>query len=343
MRQAWSRPLCLAGLVLAMLACSPAAPLRDACAHAQSSPSSEALAAARALYDGSRFTEAHAQLSDALASRAITGADVRAARELMARCLVRSGNRLEAKEAFKGVLRQFPGYRPDAATVPPDEQEVFRLALREVTAEQIEAGERAPASLGFSFGTGKGENTDMAEIAVAGGGSEEYDNKNQFGGSVRFPLRPRTSLEVEMQRFRATNVDGNAPPNDVRYELTALPFSVSVYQAFFSGQRLRVNGFAGGGLLLTAISKIEFGDFGGAPLTVSGQKNGTYLHGGLEGEFLVIPKLSLTGRAMLRSAKATGVLDDFTFDAYGIATLQDREIDFSGFAATVGLRAYIGY
>jgi hypothetical protein len=35
---------------------------------------------------------------------------------------VKTGNRVEAKEAFKFVLRQEPGWRPDATTVPPDEQ-----------------------------------------------------------------------------------------------------------------------------------------------------------------------------------------------------------------------------
>lgn len=343
MRQAWSRHVSIASLALMALTISPVAPVQGGVAYAQVSGSSEALAAARALYQESRFEEALTQVRDALASRLITGRDVQPARELMARCLVRSGNRLEAKEAFKGVLRQFPGYRPDQATVPPDEREVFDLALREVTAEQIQAGDRVPASLGFTLGTGKGDNEDMAEIVVAGGGEDKFDNKSQFGGSVRFPLRSRTSIELELQRFRATNVDGNTPPNDTRFEVSALPLSISIYQAIFSGQRLRAYAFVGGGPLLTAISKIEFGDFGGSPLNVSGQKNGTYLHAGLEGEVLVLPKLSLSARVLGRSAKAKGVLDDFTFDAYGVATLKDREIDFSGISATIGLRAYIGY
>ncbi len=343
MRHAWSRCVSIASLVLLTLAMSPAASVQSGVALAQVSSSSETLAAARALYDESRFAEALTQLRAALASGGISGRDVRSARELIARCLVRAGNRVEAKEAFKGVLRQFTGYRPDNATVPPDEQEVFQMALREVTAEEVQAGERAPASLGFSFGTGKGDNEDMGEIVVAGGGEKKFDNKNQFGGSVRFPLRPRTSIELELQRFRATNVDGNAPPNDTRYEMSALPLSISLYQAIFTGQRFRMYAFAGGGPLLTGIAKIEFGDFGGSPLNVSGQKNGSYFHGGFETELMMTQKLSLSGRFMGRSAKASGLLDDFSFDAYGVATLKGREIDFSGFAATIGLRAYIGY
>lgn len=302
-----------------------------------------ALEEAQKLYDGAQFNDAIAKIRAALSAGEVTGADAVAARALMARCLVKAGNRVEAKQAFKFVLRQQPGFKLDAATAGPDEQEVFALAQKEITAEQIEAGSRIPASLSFSFGSGPGDNEDMAEIAVAGGGKDKYDVKPQIGGSVRFPIAERWSLELELQRLRATDVDGNAPPNDARYEITAYPLSLSAYYTAWSSKWLRMNLFAGGGLLSSAISAIEFGDFGGTPLTVSGQKNGKYVHGGLEAELLLHPRLALAGRVLGRSATAEDVLDEFGFDAYGVASLKNRKIDFSGFAATLGLRAYIGY
>lgn len=327
--------LVLAALTLALAA----APLAGTSTAWAASP---ALEEAQALYDGAKFTDAVARIREALASGQLAGNDAIAARALMARCLVKSGNRLEAKQAFKFVLRQQPGWRPDAS-VGPDEREVFELAQRELTAEQIEAGKRIPASLSFNMGSGSGDNEDMAEIAVAGGGADKYDVKPQIGGSVRFPVARQLSLELEMQRLRATNVDGNAPPNDVRFELTAYPVSLSLIYTAYTQRWFRANLFAGGGLLSSAISKIEFGDFSGTPLTVSGQKNGSYFHGGAEAEILLHPRVALTGRVMGRSAKADKVLDEFDFDAYGIATLKNRTIDFSGIAATFGLRAYIGY
>ena len=146
-----------------------------------------------------------------------------------------------------------------------------------------------------------------------------------------------------MQRLRATNQDANTPPNEARYEVTAYPLSLSLIHSTYSTRFVRLNLFAGGGLLSSAISAIEFGNLGGAALTVSGQKNGSYFHGGLETEILVHPRVAITGRVMERAAKADKVLDEFSFLAYGVASLKDRTVDFSGFSASIGLRAYIGY
>ncbi|MEQ1834274.1 MAG: hypothetical protein ABL977_14595 [Candidatus Eisenbacteria bacterium] len=302
-----------------------------------------AVTEAQALYDGAKFTDAITLLRSALSGGQLAGADAIAARGLLARCLVKSGKRIEAKQAFKFILRQQSGWRLDETTAGPDEQEVFQLAQKEITAEQIESGHRIPASLSFSYGRGAGENKDMAEIAVAGGGSKEYDSKPQLGGAVRFPIAQRFSLELEMQRLRATNQDANVPPNEARYEVTAYPLSLSLIHSTYSTRFVRLNLFAGGGLLSSAISAIEFGNLGGAALTVSGQKNGSYFHGGLETEILVHPRLAITGRVLERAAKADKVLDEFSFLAYGSASLKDRTVDFSGFSASIGLRAYIGY
>ena len=110
---------------------------------AQTSPVQEA----QSLYEQAQFDQAITLLRDALSTGRVTGGQALAAREMIARCLARSGNRLEAKEAFKGLLHLNPSYRPAAGTVPPDEIEVFQLALDEFHAEQIEAGNRVPASL----------------------------------------------------------------------------------------------------------------------------------------------------------------------------------------------------
>ena len=330
--------LALAALTLALVA----APMLRAPA-AWAAAQAPALQEAQKLYDAAQFNEAIAKIRDALSTGQLTGNDAIAARALQARCQVKTGNRLEAKEGFKFVLRQEPGYKLDANSAGPDEQEVFQLAKSELTAEQLEAGKRIPASLSFSYGRGAGDNKDMAEIAVAGGGSDKYDDKPQFGGSVRFPVTKSLMLDLELQRLRATNVDGNAPPNEVKYTVTGYPLSVSLYWSAYNKRMFRLYAFGGGGLLSSAMSSIEFGSFGGTPITVSGQKNGSYFHGGLELEAALHRRIALTGRVMERYAKANGVLDDYTFAAYGIASLKDRSIDFSGFAATIGLRAYIGY
>jgi hypothetical protein len=166
--------------------------------------------------------------------------------------------------------------------------------------------------------------------------------KPQIGGAVRFPVSQNWSVEFELQRLRATNKDAIAPPSTAFYEITAYPLSLSLYRSMWSNRWLRVNAFAGAGILSSAISKIDL-KFGAVPLTVSGQTNGSYLHAGLESEVLMGRRLALTGRVLGRSAKASDVLDEFGFDAYGSASLKNREIDFNGVAMTLGLRAYIGY
>jgi hypothetical protein len=326
--------LVLAALTLALVA-APVAGTSTAWA------ASPALEEAQSLYDGAKFNDAVARIRTALSAGEVSGAEAIAARALMARCLVKAGNRLEAKQAFKFVLRQQPGWRPDAS-VGPDEREVFELAQRELTAEQIEAGKRIPASISFNFGSGDGDNEDMAEVATPGGGEEKYDVKPQIGGAVRFPVTRTLSLELEMQRLRATNVAGTAP-NDTRFEITAYPISVSLFYTAYTQRWVRANLFAGGGILSSAISKIEFNDFGGTALNVSGQKNGSYFHGGAEAELLLHPRVAIAGRVMGRAAKAEKVWDEFDFLAWGVASMKNRTIDFSGFSATLGLRAYIGY
>jgi hypothetical protein len=326
----------LAAALLAMVVSASVLPAQRA--HAQASPVQEA----QSLYGEARFDEAITKLRDALSTGRVTGADAVAARELLARCLVRTGNRIEAKEAFKGQLRAHPTYRPESGSMPPDEFEVYELARREYEAEQIEAGERVPASLSLHYGIGGGANEDLAEVAVAGGGEDQYDVDPSFGGAVRFPVRPRWSLEIEMQRFRATNADSFPGDNQALYEITAMPLSLSLYYAALANPKWRVNVFGGLGMLLAATSSIRF-DFGTATLSLTDQKNGFYGHAGAEGEYLVHPRFAFFGRVLGRVATATDLYEDTDLEAYGTAQLSGREINFSGFGAHVGVRAYVGY
>lgn len=309
-------------------------------AAAQDSP----LDQARSYYEQAQFDSAITLLRGALSSGRLVGTQSVQARELIARCLVRSGNRVEAKQAFKALLYLNPSYRPASGSMPPDEVEVYRLAREEYNREQIEAGERVPASLSFHYGLlGSGDNDDFAEIVAAGGGDDKYDVDESFGGAVRFPIRPRWSLEIEMQRFRATNADSFPGDNQAKYEITALPLSVSVYYAAITSPKWRVNVFGGLGSLLAATSSIRF-NFGPATLGLSDQKNGFYGHAGLEGEYLVHPRVAGYARVLGRVATASDFFSDSELELYSAnVPLEGREVSFSGFGAHVGLRAYIGY
>lgn len=312
--------------------------------------SSVALAAAPAVeeaqksYDAAKFDDAIAKLREALSTGQVTGSDAVAARALMARCLVKSGNRIEAKQAFKTVLRSDPGFKLDTVSTPPDEVEVFNLAAKEIQAEQIEAGQRIPASLGFIYGVGSGKNKDFAKLQHANGGDSEMEAQPEFGVSVRFPIRPRWSLDLELARFRATGEDSVTGPNKVKFETSAIPMMVSLYYTAMSSEKFHLNVFAGGGPMVASRGSIDL-NFFTVRLQLADEKVGAIFHGGLEGEYMVMPKLSVTGRIEGRSAKATKLFKASELNLYGApeAALADKEVDFSGYGAYIGLRGYIGY
>ena len=302
-----------------------------------------AIEEAQKLYDSAKFGDAVAKLRDALGTGQVTGSDVITARALMARCLVKAGNRLEAKQAFKTVLRADPAWRPDAVMVPPDEMDVFNLALKEINTEQIEAGQRVPASVSFFYGVGSGDNKDFAKLEKAGGGDDKMKSKAEFGGSVRFPLRPRISLDIELSRFRSAGNDSIPAPNNTNFVTSAIPLVASVYWTAIPGSKHRVNLFAGAGPMLASRASIEL-PFFTIRLNLADEKVGAYLHAGAEGEWMLSPKLSLNGRVLGRYAKASGLFSGSTLIPYGGSEkLADRTVNFSGFGAFVALRAYIGY
>lgn len=308
-------------------------------AFAQAAP----LAKAQQQYDAGRFADALTSVQAVLAGGEVTGSDAVAARELLARCQAKTGDAAGAKKTFLQILRQDPQYRLDEVRTPPDEVAVFKLALAAYEAEQATARARIPASISAFMGIGSGKNEDFGEYVAIGGGSKEFDTNPEFGLGVRFPLAPKWSLDLEMTRFRATNEDSVSGAAQSTYELTATSLAVSVVYLIHDSGKFRASVFAGGGPLLNAYAADKFLFIASIPIKVTDTKTGTYFHGGLEGEYLLHPKLSLTGRATFRSAKATGMFEGSEFTQYASGSIGDRDLDFSGYGIALGLRGYIGY
>jgi len=313
-----------------------------------------ALTEAQKLYDAAKFDDAIAKLREALSTGEVTGSDAVEARALMARCMVKADNRVEAKQGFKTVLRSDPGYKLDPVNVPPDEMEVFNLAAKEIQQEQIEAGQRIPASLMFFIGKGPGDNTSLGEVQKFFGGSDKLDPQTEFGGSVRFPIRPRFSLDIELSRLRATGSSDSSAASfvfkDTEYEASGIPLVLSLYWTAIPGQKFRANVFAGAGWLLGATVSMDMHYQNGGldfRFLEGDTKTGSYWHLGGEAEYMVHPKASITGRLLYRSAVAedliphgTGLL---TAIQPSIPLFQNIKVDFSGVAFHIGMRAYIGY
>jgi len=339
----------LAALFATPLLAMPVAAQTDASSTAEKTPLQQAME----MYDTSRFQEAADLLAGAIRSGRVGGDDLNRARELRARCLAKAGRRIESKEAFKSVLRSDPNYRPNPIQVPPDEMEIFNAALKEFQAEQVEAGRRVPASLGLLYGLGQAINQDIVDLASSAGVPEasDFESSEEFGYSVRFPLSPRYSIDFKVLRMRATTQDMLDPAiNDhATYTTTGSPFVATLVWNWLSERKWRVNVLGGVGFM-RGEATVEFlhDHFGRLiPVQIVGTKTGPYLEGGLEGEVLLSPRLAVTGSAAGRYANS-GELDwarpDFLiYEGFPDSKLGGRNVDFSGFAAHVGVRAYIGY
>jgi hypothetical protein len=337
-------------LLIALALTLPAVPLLRATTVWAAAP---ALEEAQKLYDAAKFDDAIAKLREALSTGEVTGSDAVEARALMARCHVKVDNRVEAKQGFKTVLRSDPGYKLDPVTVPPDEMEVFNLAAKEIQQEQIEAGQRIPASLMFFVGTGPGDNTDLGEVQKFFGGSDKLDPQTEFGGSVRFPIRPRWSLDIELSRLLATgesNSSGTSVISDTKYKAAGIPLVVSLYWTVLPGSKFRANAFAGAGWLLGATASMDMHYFQGPydfRFLQGDTKTGSYFHVGGEAEYMFHHKASLTGRILYRSATADNLIPDgtglLTALQPSIPIFKNIKVDFSGVAFHVGVRGYIGY
>jgi hypothetical protein len=327
-------------------------------AWAQSDASQETsrtpLQQAFALYESAQFAAAADLLVQAIRNGTVAGDDMNAARELLARCLVKSGRRLEAKETWKSVLRSDMAYEPDAVKIPPDEMEVFRLAKSEFDSDMLELGRRRPASIGGLLGFGQGVHQDLADLASSSGGplADDFQSNAQFGYSVRFPLRPRWSIDFELSRLRSETADALPATRNAHAEYTAsaIPVVASLYYQANDHPRLHISGFGGVGILPSeATLEFEQTLVSGRliPTQIIGKATGTYLHAGVEVEYHLAPRFAVSGRMLARRADSGELKwprDNFEiYESFPESVLGNRSVDFSGLAANVGVRAYIGY
>jgi hypothetical protein len=309
---------------------------------------------ALALYESAQFAAAADLLVQAIRNGTVAGDDMNAARELLARCLVKSGRRLEAKETWKSVLRSDMAYEPDAVKIPPDEMEVFRLAKSEFDSDMLELGRRRPASIGGVLGFGQAVHQDLVDLASSSGGAsaEDFQSNAQFGYSVRFPLRPRWSVDFELSRLRSETADALPPTRNAHaeYSASAIPVIASLYYQVNDHPRLHISGFGGAGILPSeATLEFEQTLVSGRliPTQIIGKSTGTYLHLGVEVEYHLAPRFAVSGRVLGRRADSGELKwprDNFEiYESYPASVLGNRSVDFSGLAANIGVRAYIGY
>jgi tetratricopeptide (TPR) repeat protein len=345
----------LLALVIASMVAAPV----PATAQARAAAGAEgaAIDRGRALYQEGRFQDAIELLRDAIQNGRLDDDDMARARELLARAMVKAGRTAEAREQFKSLLLRSPLYHPDPVAVPPDELEVFDQAKKEYDAERLEQGLRIPASVGFHFGAGSATNQDVVDFVESQGfRMSDFSEKTEFGGSVRLPIRPRWSVDIELSRLHATAHDDVTTVDHSIYDASALPLVASVVYTVIARTNWRLNGFAGVGPMLVSQIVPQFTHEHTTtllvPVQIVGQSTGRYAGAGVEGEWRIIPRLSIAGRVTGRYANASDFKwKDQTYEIYqNTIALSDaaplsriKSIDFSGIGASIGVRAYIGY
>jgi len=299
-----------------------------------------ALSKASDLYEQGKFREASDLLKVSLDKGQIATGDVQRAKELLARCWVKLGGMVaEAHELFLSMLRQDPSYRPDPIRVPPDEYDVFDRALHDFQAEKLKAEQRIPASIGGFGGWGFPLTSDFTDRAEAFNQSEGtmFDtgkkNAGEFGGSVRLPLRPRWSLDLELSHLEVRTHDSN---ENADFTMNGMPLVASAYYSVLSRPKQRVNAFLGAGPMLSASIGFRFRGEGDPSISATyDPRTGVYIHGGIEGEYLWMKRLAIGGRLLGRYAQTRG--------SNVPQPLDGMRVDFTGFAIHLGARAYIGY
>ena len=118
-----------------------------------------------------------------------------------------------------------------------------------------------PASVSVEFGRGNSTNEELANLALArGGGTVEFDGNTEFGGSVRFPIKPRLSIDLELFRLQATEAD-NLPGTDrehATFTASALPLVANLVWVVRAAPRWRVNAVGGVGLMLVSQAVLQY-------------------------------------------------------------------------------------
>ena len=230
------RPWNRAGAVTSLASVAAAIAVASAAFAATPRPSAPAAPAAAArptpaaatvrsvqFYDQSRFDEAITLLRDLVDREALDDKSRTRALEILARCYVKKGYPVLAKDMFKELLEINPGYRPDPIQVPPDEAALFDRARKEFLTEP-EGSRRTAARAARSA---EAEGPPRAETTVA-----------PMTGRLELRVHPYASFYVD-DTLRATNV------STARVDLAAGEHNVRVVHPAFEPKEWRVRLLSG--------------------------------------------------------------------------------------------------
>jgi hypothetical protein len=188
-------------------------------------------------------------------------------------------------------------------------------------------------SIGGNFGTSitnGGAFNDSLKAAI-GSQYKEISGDWEYGGSLRYGLSNKVSLDVEVNKIKAKSNTPDSPNPDLIASETAVVVPVNLIIGLTQNDSYGFNFVAGVGPMLSAQWKAEQG----TTEIHSNKKTGLYAQGGFEGMYNVSSQFAITARVLGRLAKASDLelSTDPTFKA---------DANMSGVAFSLGLRAFFG-
>ena len=188
-------------------------------------------------------------------------------------------------------------------------------------------------SIGGNFGasiTDGGAFNDSLKAAVGKPPYEDIAGDWDFGGSLRYGISQKASLDLEVNAIKAKG-RSEVSPNFLEASEKGLATSLNLYYALTQNDSHEFNFFIGAGPLIGAKWKLDTN----TGSEESESKTSLYAQAGLEGQYKLSQSFALSARAFGRLAKASDVAwtDDPT---------TKFDLDMSGVAFSVGMRAYFG-
>jgi hypothetical protein len=188
-------------------------------------------------------------------------------------------------------------------------------------------------SIGGNFGTSitdGGAFNDSLKASIGDPPYEDIAGDWDFGGSLRYGISDKASLDLEVNAIKAKGTT-EVPPDKLEATVKGIAMPLNLYYALSSNESFDFNFYIGAGPLLSTKWQLD----ANSTHEESESKTSLFAQAGFEGQYKVAKQFALTARAGGRLAKASDVAwtDDptTTFD-----------VDMSGIAFSVGLRAFLG-
>jgi outer membrane protein W len=188
-------------------------------------------------------------------------------------------------------------------------------------------------SLGANFGLGTYSNGELND-ALNSTGIKEVKDGWEYGGTLRYGLSPKTSLELEGMSMngKSTTTEGTTSL-DVHTKALGLP--VNFLYALSQNETHDFNLLIGAGPMLNTKITTKLEDTGSSSEDNSASKTAFMAQGGFEGDYLLSRQFALSARVLGRFAKADNVDVDSSDPSAG-----NIDINMSGFAASLGMRVF---